>query len=366
MSNSPVIREVRERDEWNALVLRLPNCDLRQGYEWGEARASQGWIPRRIAVFDHEACVAAVSILAKRLPFLSRSFLYAPGGPLLIDAKHERAWEGLLEGIRLVVTETRAIFLRVSPRVPNEDVAIRHALTVRGFQHLVEDWTTWNSPRITMTMNLQEPEKSLRQRLRKRYREYISSAPKRSVTVRRAVSVEQTHHFRDSLAFIGRGKRFPVRGQTYFERLWKEYVTQGRGVLLLAEHKGKAVGGLLGARIGEKAYMLYVTVREGAGVEKLHQGPLLYWEFVRWAKESGCKEIDWGGIGTNFPPREDDPGFGIYHFKLGFNSSLEYLTGYYDCAFSKPFYKVFRFLERRVSATAWTIRAQLTGRFSTA
>ncbi len=71
--------------------------------------------------------------------------------------------------------------------------------------------------------------------------------------------------------------------------------------------------------------------------------------------------IDWGGVGTHFPPQKSDPGFGVYHFKSGFNSSLEYFTGYYDLVFAHWHYHSFRLLERRVAGAAWSLRARLNG-----
>jgi RimJ/RimL family protein N-acetyltransferase len=73
----------------------------------------------------------------------------------------------------------------------------------------------------------------------------------------------------------------------------------------------------------------------------------------------GCTTVDWGGIGTQYPPREDDPGFGLYHFKRGFNARLAHLTAYHDMVFSPRVYTGFRLLERRVAAPAWTARARL-------
>lgn len=358
------VREIRSRGEWNGLVVSLPNHDVRQGYEWGEVRTTQGWTPRRLAVFNDGACMAAVSILVKRLPLLGWSVLYAPGGPLLADDAPTSAWDTLLEGLHRTAAETRAIFLRLSPKVPNEQGVWRAALVARGFQPLDEDWTIWNTPRVGMTMDLGEPEAELQRRLRKRFREYIASAAKRGVTVRPAVSVEEVRQFHTSLAVVGRRKGLPVRGRPYFERLWSEFLRPGRGVLLVAEHQGEIVGGLLGVRLGSKATMLYVSVRDHAVGLKLNQGPLLYWEFVRWAKAAGCEMIDWGGTGTHFPPREDDPGFGVYHFKLGFNSKLEYLTGYYDLIFRPRLYASFRTLEIWGSAIAWTVRSRFNARFS--
>ncbi len=159
------------------MVLAFPHYDLRQGYEWGEVRASQGWYPWRLAVFQDGECVAAMSLLARYLPGLGRSILYAPGGPLVTDAACEAAWEGILMGLRSVAAHMQAVFVRVNPTLPDTDERLRGALVTRGFQHLADDWTAWNVPRITMTMDLSAPEDVLKCKLRKRYREYITSAP---------------------------------------------------------------------------------------------------------------------------------------------------------------------------------------------
>jgi lipid II:glycine glycyltransferase (peptidoglycan interpeptide bridge formation enzyme) len=104
--------------------------------------------------------------------------------------------------------------------------------------------------------------------------------------------------------------------------------------------------------------MLYLALRAGS-TKSLHQAPSLCWEFIRWAREAGCTTIDWGGVGTRFPPQEDDPGFGLYRFKQGLNASLVHLTGYYDVVYRRRAYRLFRFLERRVFEGAWSLRARL-------
>jgi len=290
--------------------------------------------------------------------------LYGSGGPLLADASDAAVWTTLLEAARDHARESGAVFLRLSPKVPNDAAAVGGALVEHGFTRLSDDWTTWNSPRIVMTMDIREDEESLLRKIRKRYREYIVSAERRGIAVRAASSMEaEGRAFQVSLAAVGRRKGLPVRGREYFESLWKEYVRRGDGVLLLAEHEGEVVGGLFGVRFGARAYMLYISQSEGAGGQRLQQGPLLYWEFVRWARAAGCESIDWGGIGTRFPPREDDPGYGVYHFKLGFNSRLQYLSGYYDDVYRPAAYRLFRITEKYVLAGAWSARAQLNGRF---
>lgn len=352
--------EIRDRCVWNQLVLRLPSYDLEQGYEWGEVLREAGWSPHRYAIMDGENCMAAISIMALQVPGIGHSLLYASRGPMG-QWQDEIEWSGLMTAIRRVADTTRAIFLRVSPGVRREESKLHEELLRRSFIQLPDDWTTWNAPRVVMTMSLDESEEELRRRIRKRFWNYISSAPRRGLSVRPATREEEVRAFHTSMVAMGREKNYPVRGVRYFEGLWQHYLSSGSGVLLLAERGGEPAGGLLGARFGRKAYMLYTSVRGAESSSHLHQGPLLYWEFIRWAKEAGCDSIDWAGSGTRFPPRPDDPGYGVYHFKLGFGSSLEYLTGYYDLVFRPGLYRAFRFAERRLLPSAWYLRARFNG-----
>jgi len=355
-------REITAREEWNRLVTSLPDHHLHQGWEWGEIRASQGWKARRLAVFDGRDCVAASSVLARRVPLLG-SIVYAPAGPLIKNPEDGAVWAALLAAIREAARAEGAVFFRAARTVPRQQDSVPLALCERGFSPLPDDWTTWNVPRIVMRMSAVEPEEALKQGLRRRFREYIASAPRRGLTVRPAASLEEGLRFRAALATIGQRRGQPVRNRRYFERVWNELIRPGSGVLLLAEHEGRVVGGLLGARLGRGAHMLYAVVRDVAGNQRLHQAPLLYWEFVRWAKQGGCDTVDWGGIGTHLPPREDDPGFGLYQFKLGFNAGIEHLTAYHDLVFAPRRYAFFRFLERHVAAPAWTWRARFNQSF---
>lgn len=352
------VREIRGGAEWNRLVLAFPGHDLRQSFEWGTLRSGDGWIPHRYAVFDGEACVAAISVLARRLPGSSLSVLYASRGPL-VDAKSEPAWAGLMEAVRGVAAATRAVFLRVSPNVPHGQPGFAEALERLGFVALADDWTTWNASRAVMTLDVSPPLDEVRRRFRRRHREYIASAARRGLLVRRATSLADVRAFHLGLVASGRSKGFPVRGVGYFEDIWREYLATGTGVLFLGEHEGALVGGLLGARFGRRAYMLYTLVRDEApGRPDLHQGPPLWWAFIQWAKAAGCDAIDFAGTGTDFPPEPGAAGYGIYHYKLGFGCSLEYLASYADLPFRPGLYRLLRLGERSLAEPAWKLRAR--------
>src|ERR1700674_1876029 len=145
--------EIAEAERWNSLVLTLPGCDLRQGFEWGELQRDSGWMPHRFAVVHGDCCIAAIQLLAKKLRRLGEFVLYAPRGPRL-DWGDGSAWPGLLEAVNRVAAQTGAVFLRASPGVEATDGEARAALLRNGFIQLGDDRTSWNMPRIIQTLDL--------------------------------------------------------------------------------------------------------------------------------------------------------------------------------------------------------------------
>jgi len=280
-----------DADRWNGLILERPDGELAQGWEWGEVQDEAGFTPHRYAVLAGSSCIAAVSLTCRQLPGLPHSILYASRGPLL-DWQDERAWSGILPVIRRVAERHRAIFLRVSPAVPHDDLGVRVALARHGFRPIPDDWTTWNAPRLVLTQSLHGDAADLRERFRKGTRRDLAAAQRRGARVRVARDRADLLAFHRMTVAAGREKGYPVRPLARLEALWRAYVAGGDGVLLLAEHEGALLGGVLGLRFGRRAHLHRATIlRRGEG-QQLHQGPLLYWKLIRWAKTVGCDEID--------------------------------------------------------------------------
>lgn len=357
-----MVREIALRDEWDALISSFSIDSSRQSYDWGELKASHGWIPRRIAVLNGARCLAAISVLEKRLPVVGGSLLYASGGPLIADIDRGDVWQALLAGVGNVAAQTGAVLLRVDPKVPHEDQAFRRALLTRGFRHLPDDWTEWNNPRVIMALDVRPSEQELKKGLHKRVGQYLGRLARGGGRVTPEASREGMARFHRLLTGLGERKRIPVRGLEYFEELRRRYVSTGQGCLLVATGGGADLGGLLVVRFGKWAYLLYACVdTDSEAARTLHPGPALYWEMIRWARANGCETLELGGSGTNYPPRESDPGFGVYRFKQAFNASLVYLTGYYDYVFRPASYRAFRLVEGMLLPLASRLHATVMG-----
>jgi lipid II:glycine glycyltransferase (peptidoglycan interpeptide bridge formation enzyme) len=230
-----------------------------------------------------------------------------------------------------------------------------------GFRHLSDQWTTWNEPRVTMTLDVRSSESDLRRSMRESTKLYLTRATKRGAQIERHTSAAAVVRLHRILAGAGERKSLPVRGVAFFEALREQYLERGLGCAILATYEGQDLGGLLVVRAGRVAYLLYSGLNtDSEQGRSLRPGPAVHWEMIRWARNVGCETVDWGGSGTHFPPRESDAGYGIYQFKLGFGCQVDYGLGYFDLVFDELGYAAFRALERHVLPRAWRLR----GRFN--
>ncbi len=338
--------EITEPERWNGLVLALPNCELRQSFEWGEIQRQGGSLPYRFAVIRDNRCIAAVQLLAKRMRRLNDLVLYAPRGPLL-DWGDGSAWSGVLEAVRRVAAQTGAVFLRISPTVAAADDAAHEALLGQGFVHLADDRTAWNMPRIIQTLDIRSTEEELKSRMRKSTRQGLETARKRGAVIETHSSVEAIRRLHRLMVTLQQQKGYPAVPLQWLLCEHREHYASGKGVLWIISHGGEDLAAASSVQFGRVVYQVHLALDRSAKARSFRPGHALDWEAVRWAKARGCEELNLGGSGLRrFPPDQSDPAFGVYDYKRGFGASLDYLTGYYDLVFRPMRYRIIRLAER--------------------
>src|SRR5579884_4125898 len=90
MSHHYTLRSIPTTDRalWDHFVCQHPHGHLLQSWEWGELKASAGWHPLRLALWDEEQneILAAAQVLRKgfgRIPLRAGHLAYIPKGPLV-------------------------------------------------------------------------------------------------------------------------------------------------------------------------------------------------------------------------------------------------------------------------------------------
>ena len=76
-----------QQEQWDAFISNQPTGHLLQSWGWGELKASAGWHPLRLALWDREqqSMIAAAQVLrrtAAHLPLPAGHLAYIPRGPV--------------------------------------------------------------------------------------------------------------------------------------------------------------------------------------------------------------------------------------------------------------------------------------------
>ena len=127
----------------------------------------------------------------------------------------------------------------------------------------------------------------------------------------------------------------------FIEHAW--YRGAGPGVdLLVAEHDGDLLAGIITARMGNRA--TYVFGASASFKRNLMPAYALQWAAIGRAKRAGCSAYDMYGI----PPAEssDHPMHGLYRFKTGFGGDIVTYPGTLDLVIRPVAARAFRGVER--------------------
>lgn len=337
-----------ERARWNDFVARFPTGDLLQSFEWGEIKRRSGdWRPYRVAVEDDQGqIVAGASLLARSIPGLARSILYAPRGPV-VDFADTDAVRSLMEGIRQVARDQKAILLKADPPVTIEEGD--SGLLNAGFRSLPDPTGFGGTqPKCVMQLDLDKDPDALLASFKHKWRYNIRLAEKKGVTIQTECSKDDLKPFYDLLKETAERDRFLVRGPGYYEILWEELVPPGFMKLFLAQYEGSPIAGAIAFIFGDRCWYVYgASSNEHRNVMPNH---LLQWTMIQWAQGLGCKWYDFRGVSPRKEADEDDHLQGLNRFKEGFSPRFVEYIGEYDLVYSKLFYWLWVKAKPKVSA----------------
>jgi len=322
-----------EEKRFDTFISNHPKGHFLQSYSWGEVKAATGWQPLRLVVEVGGNIIAAASLLKRRLPYIGKSILYAPRGPV-VDFHDQVLFDAVLAAISKVAREQGAILLKIDPDIPGTDKTVEQLLRDRGFR-LAARGAGFDGvqPRCVFRLDITPPLEELLARMHSKTRYNIRLAEKKGVTVKSNCTLNDLPVFYELLKETTIRDRFLVRSYSYFATMWREMVERGYAKLFLAYYQGQAVAGTLAFIMGDKAWYLYGA--SSNSYRNVMPNYLLQWTMIQWAKEQGCTIYDFRGVPGDLD--ENNPLYGLYRFKKGFNGVFTEFIGEYDLAYS-PFY----------------------------
>jgi peptidoglycan pentaglycine glycine transferase (the first glycine) len=335
------VRVVEDQREWDGYITANEDGHLLQSYAWGEFKARYGWSVERF-VANAGGELAAAQVLWRNTPLGAVG--YIPRGPATSASPDVRATQALLTGIAQRAASRKAILLKAEPN--RRDPAPLPDLEFRPSTQTVQPVAT-----LMIDLQLDLDELSARQHPKTRYNVHL--AIKKSVRVRHG-DRSDIAAFSSLMEETGQRNRFAVRSSDYYRDAIE--LLGDNAELLLAEHDGDLLAGMLLAKFnGEAIYLYGASTSHKRNLMPTH---LLQWEAIRRAKEQGLLRYDmWAvpaelaaaadanpnaaGYESELPEAKTDQQeglWGVYRFKRGFGGRLIAYCGAYDYVYNAPRY----------------------------
>lgn len=343
--------------EWDQFVCAHPRGHVLQLWQWGEHKRAFGWEVARVAVGGEDGRITAgAQLLFRDFPLHAGRMAYLAMGPLEPthptepSAHAAPAWPALWQHIHHCCRTHRATFLKWEPGIysaadPLPDFAglgFRPAAqTVQPPRTIVID-ITGTDDAILARMN-QGTRRKIRQSLKNEVRYYEGTR-------------EDVAKFTGIMQMTGDRNAFGVHSHAYYDTAYARFVPD-HAALLLAEHEGDTLAGVMVFAVGRTAWYLY-----GASANAKRNLMASYgvqWHAIQWAKARGCTDYDLWGIPDeeeavleqHFQEREEGL-WGVYGFKRGWGGQVVRSLGTWDRPYNALVYRVYeaalRLRERQV------------------
>jgi lipid II:glycine glycyltransferase (peptidoglycan interpeptide bridge formation enzyme) len=289
-----------------------------QSWEWGELKARGGWEPIRLALHEKGTIRAAAQVLIRTLPYGVGRLAYAPRGPVL-DYDDDGLLRHILDALRALAAERRAMSLKIEPDVV-EPSGLPARLSAMGMQPA--------SPvqmRSSIWVDLTAGEESMLARLKQKTRYNIRLAARKGVQVRTGDRADLDRWY-DMYAVTSARDGFTIHDREYYRDVTEILGGRNMARLLVAEHEGDLLAGIIVFCFGRTAQYMYGA---SSNEKRNLMAPyLVQWTGMQWAKERGAETYDLWGIPDVLD--EDEDLWGVYRHKRGYGGEIVRYVGAFD------------------------------------
>jgi peptidoglycan pentaglycine glycine transferase (the first glycine) len=317
--------------DWDAFVDSAPGGHHLQTSLWAQVKARHGWKPVRLRVQRDGEFVGGAQLLVRRMRL--GAIGYCPRGPLLCD-NDPATLRAFLDGLARMARRERILYVKVQPPVGRGDM--EPILREAGF--VASDMQA--SPAATVRVDLGRSADEILASMRAATRKNIRKATRKGIVVRAAGASGLTA-FGELLAETSRRQRFAPYPEEYAAEVVRQFGEGDRAELLLAEHDGEVLSGVMIVGYGDTV-VYTLGGWSGGRTTGLHPNELVHWSAMQWAREHGYRYYDLYGIDRSAARAvlagEELPGSGhrgFTHFKLGFGGEVTLDPSTYDRSFQR-------------------------------
>ncbi|MAS32766.1 MAG: hypothetical protein CL610_02090 [Anaerolineaceae bacterium] len=324
--------------QWDTFVRQHPRAHVLQYAAWGQLKRAYGWRVSRVGLIptDNDNLVAGAQILYRNLSRLG-SMAYVPMGPLVT---HPDQWNPLWSAIHKRAAKYKAAFLKWEPGIYQSETPPDFAQW-----RFIESPQTVQPPR-TILINVQGDDDTIMGRMNQGTRRKIRKSLKSDIHYYEG-SADDVAKFTAMMQTTGTRNDFGVHEPDYYRKAYDLFVSSDDAVLLMAEHAGDVLAGIMVFAAGTTAWYLY-----GASSNEKRNLMATYgvqWQAIEWARARGCQYYDlWGvpdadeaALEAQFQERADGL-WGVYGFKRGWGGAVVRSAGAWDKVYNPLVYNGYK------------------------
>lgn len=311
-----------------------------QSPEW--AKVKTDWQHEMIVIEENGEIKGTMSILLRKVPIFNRYIMYAPRG-FVCNEHDKETLTKLTEEAKKIAKKYKAFIFRLDPDISNNDEEFKKITKEIGYKQKknIKNIDQVIQPKYVFRLDISnKTEDELLSSFNQKTRYNIRLAIKKGVTIRDGTR-EDLKIFYKIMKETGSRDNFFIRPLSYFERIY-DCMSPNHVKLIIAEHEGNPIAAVLPILYGNKVWYLY----GGSSNEYRNLMPnyLLQFEMMKWGLENNCDIYDFRGV-SGFK-NENDPQYGVYRFKKGFNPEfIEFVNELY-IVFNPVMNCIFNFSEK--------------------
>jgi hypothetical protein len=299
--------------EWSHMIELFDDTNVYQTWSYGKIRWGENNLSHLVLRCDGEVLGMAQVRIVRPTP-LKFGMAYLRWGPLC--KRRGRPLDAEVAGrvARALEDEyigKRKLFLRV---LPNAFVgSSRAAMIQSAFCRFNREPLTENETYRTIVLDLEPDIEQLRKNLDPKWRNKLSGAEKNGLIVVEGSGRDEYLTFCEMYYQMRRRKTFETTVDVEeFGRIQEDLPKSQRMRILICQHNGRPMAGLVVSAMGDSAiYLLGATSDDGLDCKGAY---LLQWTMIKWLKENDFKSYDLGGICPELNP-------GGYLFKQGLSGA---------------------------------------------
>jgi lipid II:glycine glycyltransferase (peptidoglycan interpeptide bridge formation enzyme) len=305
--------------EWTRLIDQFDDANLYQSFAYGSVRWGAENLSHIVLKRAHDV-VAIAQLWILQPTKLKLGIAYVRRGPLWVRTGTNADAEIISRIVQAMEEEyvhRRGLVLRLMPNALME--SMRGQLMARALERFQAEASLPDDGNKTLVLDLSPRLQDLRSRFDRKWRNQLTAAEKRNLTVTSSTSVEEFRTFECLYSEMRLVKRFESAIDIEEFALMQAQLPEAHRMrVFLCFAESTPLAGLVTSALGDTAiYLLGATIDKG---RKAKASYLLQWSLIQWLKEKQIRWYDLGGINPEKNP-------GVYHFKRGLSGKVEHFTG---------------------------------------